>query len=236
MKDRIDGFIKIVGNISNSPTNIPRLRTCNFTAALEPYLKANGGVILNNTLNVLTRIKIDEVFEKKGITSVDTSSSQITALNWQILFGKVTALIANELKNLHDIEWKEDNGAYKANILRSLKLIVMVYFALEERNAPEVYVTQSRKEIASVLIDSNIIPKICGVLMDLHLHALDISDNERNKMLSSDAQIILYNYSITSDDFAEHVANISGFLEFISAKITSASQEYLQLDKKVMLN
>ena len=236
MKDRIDVFIKIVGNISNYPTNIPRLRTCNFTAALEPYLKANDGVILNTTINTLTMITIGELFETKGITSEGTPSSQPAAPNWQTVVERVTGLISNEMKDLHDIEWKEENGAYKTNILKSVRLIDKVYYALETRNVPQEYVMQSRKDIASVLIDANIIPKICGVLKDLHHHTLEITDSERNEMLSSDAQRILCNYTYASDDFPAHVANSPGFLEFIRAKLTSASEAYLQLDKKVMLN
>ena len=236
MNDRIDVFIRIVGNISNSPTNIPRLRTCNFTAALEPYLKGNDGVILNTTINTLTSITIGEVFETKGITSEGTPSSQTAAPHWQTVVERVTGLISNELKDLHDIEWKEESGAYKIKIFESLRLIQTVYFALKNQNAPAVKVTQARMDIASLLIDANIVPKICGMLMDLHLHTLEITDSERNVMLSSDAQSILRNYTCASDDFAEHVANIPGFLEFISAKLTSASEEYLQLDKKVMLS
>ena len=236
MKDRIDVFIKIVGNISYSPKNIPRLRTCNFTAALEPYLKANDGVILNTTINTLTRITIGELFETKGITSEGTPSSQPAAPNWQTVVKRVTGLISNELKDLHDIEWKEENGAYTTEIFKSLRLIQTVYYALETRNAPAANVKQSRKDIASILIDANIVPKIYGMLTDLHLHTLEITDSERNEMLSSDAQSILCNYANASDGFAEHVANIPGFLEFISAKLTSASEEYLQLDKKVMLS
>ena len=236
MKDRIDLCIKIVSNISSSPTNIPRLRTCNLTAALEPYLKANDSVILNITINTLTRITIGEVFETKGITSEDTPSSQTAAPNWQTAVERVTGLIANELKDLHDIEWKEENGAYKIKIFKSLRIIHAVFFALKNRNAPAVNVKQSRMDIASILIDANIVPKICGMFMDVHLHTREITDSERNEKLSSDAQSILCNYANACDGFAEHVANIPGFLEFISAKLTSASEEYLQIDKKVMLS
>ena len=236
MKDRFDVFIKMVYNISYSPTNIPRLRTCNFTAALEPYLEAKDDDVLDTTMDILTFIKIGEVFETNGHTSEDTSSSQIVAPNWQTVVERVTELISNELKDLHDIEWKEENGAYKTNILKSVRLIDMVYFALVTRNVPQEYVMQSRKDIASVLIDANIIPKICGVLTDLHDHTLEITDSERNERLSSDAQRILLNYTYDSDDFPAHVANSPEFLEFIRAKLTSASEEYLQLEKKVMLN
>ena len=236
LADRIDVFIKIVCNISIFSTNIPRLRTLNFTAALEPYLKANDGGIINITIDILTRVKVGEVFETRGITSDDTSSSQSAAPNWQTVVEKLTGLILNELKDLYDIEWKEENGAYKTNILRSLRLLDKVYYTLETQNVPQEYVLRSRKDIANVLIDVNIIPKICGVLTDLHLHTLEITDNERNEMLSSDAQKTLLNYTYASDDFPAHVANSPGFLEFILAKLTSASEEYLQLDKQVMLN
>ena len=236
MKERIDVFITIVGNISNYPTNIPRLRTLNFTAALEPYLKANDSDVLDTTINILTKVKIDEVIETIGVTTINDPSSSISVPNWQLVVEKVTGIISNELKDLHDIEWKEENGAYKTNILRSVRLIDKVYYALEARNVPQEYVLRSRKDIANVLIDVNIIPKLCGVLTDIHLHTLEINDNERNEMLSSDAQRILLNYVYASDDFPAHVANSPGFLEFILAKLTSASEEYLQLDKKVMLN
>ena len=236
MKDRIDVFIKIVSNISNSPTTIPRLRTLNFKAALEPYLKANDADILDTTIDILTRIKVVEVFETNGVTSEDASSSQITAPNWPIVVEKITRVISNELKCLHDIEWKEENGAFKTNVLKSLRLIIDVYLELERRNAPEDFVLQSQKEIASVLIDANVIPKICGVLTDLHFQTLEITDNERNEKLSSDAHKILCNCACTSDEFAEHLAKIPGFLEFVNAKLTSASEEILQLDKKVMLD
>ena len=106
MKDLIDVFIKIVGNISNSPTNIPRLRTLNFTAALVPYLKANDADILGTTIDILTWIKIGEVFETNGVTSEDASSPQIAAHNWQKVVEKVKRVISKELKDLHDIEWK----------------------------------------------------------------------------------------------------------------------------------
>ena len=225
----------MVGNISNSPRNIPRLRTCNFMAALEPYVEANGGAILNNTLDILTRIKIGVVFETKGLLSEDTSSSQIAVPIWQTVVERVTGLISNELKDGHDIEWKEENGAYKTSILKNLKLIEMVYYALENQNAQAVYVKQSRKDIASVLIDANVIPKICGVLTDLHHHTLEIIDHGRNKILSLVAQRILWAYTDTVRGFGEYVANITGFLEFIIAKLASESKTHLQLDKEVML-
>ena len=235
MKDRIDVFIKIVSCISVSPTNIPRLRTLNFTAALEPYLKANDVDILDTTIDILARIKVGEVFETNGVTSEDASSSQITAPNWPIVVEKITGLISNELKDLHDIEWKEKSGAYKTNVMKSLRLIVEVYLDLERRNAPKDFVMQLQKEIASVLIDANILPKICGVLTDVHLHTMEITENERNEILSSDAHKILCNCACTSGEFAEHLANIPGFFEFVNAKLTSASEEILQLDKKVSL-
>ena len=235
MKDRIYVFIKIASNISNFPRNIPRLRTLNFRAALEPYLKANDADILDTTIDILTRIKVGEVFETNGITSEDATSSQITAPNWLIVVEKITGLISNELKYLHDIEWKEENGAYKTIVMKSLRLIVEVYLELERRNAPKDFVLQSQKEIASVLIDTNIIPKICGVLTDVHLHTLEITDNERNEILNSRAHNILCNCACTSDKFAEHLTNIPGFLEFVNAKLTSASEKILQVDKKVSL-
>ena len=118
----------------------------------------------------------------------------------------------------------------------SLRLFQKVNFALENRTAPAVYVKQSGKDIASVLIDANIIPKICDVLTDLHHHTLEVSDNERNKILSSDAQSILSNYTDSSTEFAEYVANVPVFLEFIIAKLVSESNNHLQLEKEVMLD
>ena len=235
MKARIDVFIKIVSNISKYPTNIPRLRTLNFTAALEPYLKAKDSDVLNSTINILTRIKIDEVIETIGVTTDNAPSSSISVPNWQIVVERVTGLITNELEDLHDIEWKEENGTYKANILRSLRLIDEVYFALVTRNVPQEYVLQSRKEIASILINANIVPKICVMLTDLHFHTLEITDSVKNETLSSDAQSIICNYTNATDGFAEHVAKIPGFLEFVNAKLTTASEENLQIDMKVML-
>ena len=228
MKARIDVFFKIVGKISYSPTNIPRLRTINFTAALEPYLKANDGVILNTTINVLTRMKIGEVFETNGNTSEDTSSSQSAAPNWQTVADRVTTLISIELKDLHNIEWKEENGAYNTKILMSFNLIHNFPLALQTRNAPAVYIKQSKKDIASVLIDANIIPKICGVLTDLHHHTAVITDI-RNKILSPDAQKILWNNSDSSLEFAKCVANVPGFLEFIMAKLALEGRKKLEV-------
>ena len=236
MKDRIVGFIKIAQNISVFPTNIPRLRTLNFTAALEPYLKTNNSDVLDSTINILTWIKIGEVLDTNWVTSEDAPSSQSAAPNWQTAVERVTGLISNELKDLHDIEWKEENGAYKIKILMSFKLIRYVYFALETRNAPVVYVKQFRKDIASVLIDANIIPKICGVFTDLHHHTLEITDNKISKILSSDAQSIILCNTYSSMEFAEYVANVSGFLEFIMAKLASEGKRHLHLDNEVMLD
>ena len=213
-----------------------RLRNLNFTDALKPYLTAPNNIIRKFALSILAIIIIEEatpVFESDETSSQDLSKSRNAARNWQKVVTKLTELFAKEVDNMNGTEWKGEDGTYKKHVLSFLRLTQEIHFELGNHNAPLEYVRQSAKDIARVLVDANIAPKICGVMTDLQQHIPEITDNEEHELICRFARAVLVSNTDCSVDFAEQVVNVPGFLEFVRDKLALASEEHLQLHKQV---
>ena len=198
--------------------------------ALTPYLKARIHDFQLFSLRTLVRIIIGETFG----SNENSHNSENAAHDWQIVVKKVTGLISKEVTDLSGTEWKDEDGTYNTSVINLLRLIKIVNSELGRHNAPLVYTLQSPKDIARTMIDANIVRNICGVLTDLHQQTLVITDNERNKMLSSYVRNILWNYTDSDADFVEHVASVPGFLEFLIDKLASESKYHLHLHEEVI--
>ena len=213
-----------------------RLRTLNFTDALKRYLTAPNNIIRQFALSILAIIFIEEatpVFESDETSSQDLSKSRNATRNWQKVVTKLTELFAKEVDNMNGTVWKGEDGTYKKHVLSFLRLAQEIHFELGKHNAPLEYVRQSAKDFARVLVDANIAPKICDVMVDLNQNIPVITDNEEHELISRFARAVLVSNTDCSVDFAEQVVNVPGFLEFLRDKLSLASEEHLQLHKQV---
>ena len=199
--------------------------------ALKPYLKAQRYDIQLFSLRALVTIIIGETFG----SDENSSYSQNMAHNWQLVVKKVTGLFSKEVTDLNGIEWKDKDEVYNTHVINFLKLMNIVLGELGDHDVPLVYIYQYKKDIARTVIDGNIVGKICSAFTDLHQHTLVITDDERNEIVSSELQSILWNYTDSSVEFAEQVANVPGFLEFVIDKLASESGDHLQARKEVIL-
>ena len=145
----------------------------------------------------------------------------------------MNAETAAVLETIKGTSWQEADGAYTNNVRECLDMLSTAYFAISKQNAPEVYVTQSRNNIAKAIINANIIPNICGVFTYVYKQNLEISESQVYDDIGMDAIPILCNFALHNDEFAKEIADCPGFLEFTRQKLLDLSEKYLQSEGKV---
>ena len=222
---RLTRFMKILEQLLKFYTDLTHLRTLNITDVMKPYLTAPNNRMQISAINILARICIAEnalVNESNEHSSQGHTKTQNLAYDWSNIIKRLSQLLSDVLESFDGTEWKDACGSYKAEIISLLNFIVDFHYVLKRQRVPVEHLENATFNAARVLIDANSVPKLCGVLMDLHQNTLEITDNGgSSEALSFTVCGILWNYTDSSVDFAEEVANTPGFLAFTTEKLAS---------------
>ena len=163
------------------------------------------------------------------------ADSEKSDQHWQSCVDKLNAETDAVLETIKGTSWQEADGAFTKNVRQGLDMLSTAYFAISKQNAPEVYVTQSRNNIAKAIVNANIIPNICGVFSYVYKQNLDQSESQAYDAIGIDAPAILCNFAMDYDEFAKEIADCPGFLEFTRQKLLDLSEKYLQSEGQVRI-
>ena len=137
----------------------------------------------------------------------------------------------NEMK---DKEWTDENGKYTEEARKVLYGFGISYFALKHATLEDMI--ESRQQIVEVILNSDILTKVCGVVIDIYPKGW-ANEEKRTDMAAwkplSLSLVFLQNYSDASHDFATRIANAPGFLEIIHRILEESVEPHLKQDQPV---
>ena len=117
--------------------------------------------------------------------------------------------------------WKETNGEYTQSAKHLLHVFDEAYEFLLELKVPVEYVVENRKSIANIALNADIIERMCEMVITIYQGKLvsDINNSSFWDPLCL-SMGILWNYTDTSEEWAERVANTPGLLDIIYKILT----------------
>ena len=171
----------------------------------------------------------DEPNKSKQPKKPPPSREDIEAMKVAVL-GKVE----NHISKMEAVEWLDENEKYVEGAKKLILSFDQSYFAL--RTAPLEDNIESRRQIANAVLKSDILTKICGVIIDIYPKGWATAENKTDLTVFSllkNAILFIQNYSDASPEFAERVANIPNFLEMIRRILVESAEPHLKQEQKV---
>lgn len=142
--------------------------------------------------------------------------------------------VQTHIDKMKDVEWTDENGKYVEGAKKLLYSFSFSYFGL--KRAPLADRIESRRQIASVILKTDIITKICDVVIDIYPKGW--ANEEKKTDLTvwkplSNAFLFIHNFTDASGEFSERVANTPGFLEILHRILAESIEKHLKQDQPV---
>lgn len=211
------------------------------------HIKDKANTLRGSLLSYKTLTETDEV----NITCCDTDTSQTetddeestwsdegnTSEQWEKKMETLLKQIVTIVQVLNmDEDWTGGGLTYKREIEECLMQIDKAFFKISEGNAPLDCVKQFRFETAKMMMESDIVAKLCSAVTDIYRKQVGNSVSVINIRLLCVFKVvisIIWNYTDASTDFAVQVANIPGFLEFIRSVLNDSADKHISNSEKV---
>ena len=225
------------GNMDNTSTG----------DASNTHIKDKANKLRGSLLSYKTLTETDEV----NITCCDTDTSQTetddeestwsdegnTSEQWEKKMETLLKQIETIVQVLNmDEDWTGGGLTYKREIEGCLMQIDKAFFKISEGNAPLDCVKQFRFETAKMMMESDIVAKLCSAVTDIYRKQVENSVSVINIRLLCVFKVVIsivWNYTDASTDFAVQVANIPGFLEFIRNVLNDSAEKHISNSEKV---
>ena len=150
---------------------------------------------------------------------------------------EILEIIETHINMMKDAEWLDENGKYNEGAKKLLYGFSLSYFALKNATLPDMI--ESRRQIASAILKTDILTKICGVVMDIYPKGWANEDNKTDLDVwnpLSKAFLILLNFSDASPELAERVSHTPGFLEMIRRILAESIERHLKQELPVSIS
>lgn len=138
----------------------------------------------------------------------------------------VCQLIAKRVKRAiqeaETSQWKGKDGKYTKHAKGLLHVFDEAYMFLMSPNVPVEYLVESRRSVANLALSSDVIEKICGIVIEIYeAEGVPSWDDTTGSWTDLYYSItILWNYTDTSEEWTERVTNSPGFLDTMHRMLT----------------
>ena len=172
--------------------------------------------------------------EDKDETEKKKEQPPLTREEIEMLKTEILTIMETHVNAMKDKEWTDEDGKYTQEARKALYGFSVSYFALKNANLADMI--ESRRQIAQVVLNSDVLTKVCGVMIDVYPKGW--ANEEKKTDLAvwrpfSCAFLFILNYSDASHDFAVRVANMPGFLEMIRRILAESIEAHLKQDQPV---
>ena len=147
---------------------------------------------------------------------------------------ELVTIMQAHIDNMKDKEWTDEEGKYTEEAKKVIYGFYISYFAL--KRAPLEDLIESRRQIAQIVLNSDFITKVAGVVIDIYPKGW-ANEEKKTDMLVwkplSNSMLFLQNYSDASHEFALRVGNTPGYLEMIRRILVESIEAHLKQDQPV---
>ena len=149
---------------------------------------------------------------------------------------EVLEKVMKHIENMKDKEWVDEEGKYVVGAKNLLICFYNSYFALKA--APLADRVQSRRQISSEVLKTDILTKVCHVVIDIYPKGWANEEKKTDQTVWSpirNALLYVHNYADASAEFAERVAGVPGYLEMMKRILLESIEPYLKQDQPVSI-
>ena len=149
---------------------------------------------------------------------------------------EVLEKVIKHIENMKDKEWVDEDGRYVVGAKNLLICFYNSYFALKA--APLADRVESRRHIASEVLKTDILTKVCHVVIDIYPKGWANEEKKTDQAVWSpirNALLYVHNYADASAEFAERVAGVPGYLEMMKRILLESIEPYLKQDQPVSI-
>ena len=149
---------------------------------------------------------------------------------------KVLERVEGHINTMKDEEWVDEDGRYIESAQKLLSSFYNSYFAL--KSAPLADRIESRRQLASVVLKTDILTKVCGVVIDIYPKGWATEEKKTDLAVFNplkNALLYVHNFSDASPEFAEQIAKIPGYLEMIHRILEDSIESHLKQDQPVSI-
>ena len=160
------------------------------------------------------------------------SRDEIEAMKKEIL-----EIIETHINMMKDVDWLDENGRYNTGAKKLLYGFSISYFALKRATLPDMI--ESRRQITSACLKTDILTKICGVIVETYPKGWELEDGKTDMEIWNplkNAFLLLLNFSDASHEFAERIGHTPGFLEMIQRILKESVEPHLKQDSTVTVS
>ena len=160
------------------------------------------------------------------------SRDEIEAMKKEIL-----EIIETHINMMKDVDWLDENGRYNTGAKKLLYGFSISYFALKRATLPDMI--ESRRQITSACLKTDILTKICGVVIETYPKGWEQEDGKTDMEVWNplkNALLLLLNFSDASHEFAERMGHTPGFLEMIRIILKESVEPHLKQDSTVTVS
>ena len=149
---------------------------------------------------------------------------------------EVLEKVIKHIENMKDKEWVDEDGKYVVGAKNLLICFYNSYFALKA--APLADRVESRRHLASEVLKTDILTKVCHVVIDIYPKGWANEEKKTDQAVWSpirNALLYVHNYADASAEFAERVADVPGYLEMMKRILLESIEPYLKQDQPVSI-
>ena len=149
---------------------------------------------------------------------------------------EVLEKVIKHIENMKDKEWVDEDGKYVVGAKNLLICFYNSYFALKA--APLADRVESRRHIASEVLKTDILTKVCHVVIDIYPKGWANAEKKTDQAVWSpirNALLYVHNYADASAEFGERVADVPGYLEMMKRILLESIEPYLKQDQPVSI-
>ena len=172
----------------------------------------------------------------RGITPPPVESNVLSMEDSESVGQAVIKIVEERIASLKDIEWIKDDGTIPDEVYLILNVLDQSYRVLKSANALHECVVATRQNIARIILESGIATQICNldiVLCEVVPVTKFSGDNSRLHYPVHISMHILGNFSDTSEELAEKIANVPGFLQLLHSIHKDSFETKLKQDTLV---
>ena len=172
----------------------------------------------------------------RGITPPPVESNALSMEDSESVGQAVIKIVEERIASLKDIEWIKDDGTIPDEVYLILNVLDQSYRVLKSANALHECVVATRQNIARIILESGIATQICNLDIVLCEVVPVTKFSGANSRLHYPVHIsmhILGNFSDTSEELAEKIANVPGFLQLLHSIHKDSFETKLKQDTSV---
>lgn len=208
------------------------------TSTVKSGAEPADGKINNQLVNETETSKktTNEVGESKDIAGKGGQPGKTPPTREEIeaMKKEVISIIETHISQMKDVDWLDENGKYVEGASKLVHGFSLSYFALKSGTLEDMI--ESRRQIANVCLQTDILTKVCGIVIDIYPKGWATEDKKTDLNIWNvlkNALLFILNFSDASHPFAERIANTPGFLEMIRQILIESVEPHLKQDQPV---